>query len=223
VIRLKSVYKTYGTRENPIRAARDVSFEIPAGAFVLLSGPSGAGKTTLLNLVAGMTTPDQGDIRVGGMDLTKLTDRALSRLRAVTIGFIFQFQSMIPSLNALENVMFPTLFVKRPGAKDRALNLLAKVGLGERRAAYQHELSIGQQRRVSIARALINRPAILLCDEPTGDLDPATETVIMDILKEAHQLGTTILMATHSQVPHHYATQKMSIDGGSVKQIRFPL
>jgi putative ABC transport system ATP-binding protein len=218
LIQVAGVCKRYGGTDDGIVALDNASVSVERGGFALLLGPSGSGKTTLLNLIAGMAEPDAGSVHVDGKDLGRMSDAERSRLRAETIGFVFQFQSMLPAQNALQNVMLPALFAsgKPDGCAERAGALLERMGLGGRKSAYAHQLSTGQQRRVCMARALMNDPALLLCDEPTGDLDNETGSMIMNVLKECNDSGKTILMVTHNE--HHlvYARSAYDLSEGRV-------
>ncbi len=220
MLRVENVSKYYGTKKNLIQALDNVSFEMGKGDFIAITGASGSGKTTLLNLIGGMTRPDKGSVSVAGKNLTHMSDREISRFRAHTIGFIFQFQSMIPTLTVLENVKLPLLFRDKQDTHHAAETLIERVGLRDRLGAHAQELSVGQQRRVSIARALVNEPALLLCDEPTGDLDPKTESVIMEIIAAANQAGTTVLMATHNHALRAQATGSVIIENGRIAEDR---
>lgn len=214
MIELKGVNKSYPRGRETIRAAAELSLTVAAGEFVVITGPSGSGKTTLLNLIGGMTRPDSGEIRVAQKNLWALSDRELSRFRASTIGFMFQCPSMLGNLSALENLRLPLYFAGKPDDETAARSLLAEVGLADRADALSHELSAGQQRRVVLARALITHPQLLLCDEPTGDLDPQTETAIMAILSRAHQNGATVLLTTHHLAPCEFAARRLVIEDG---------
>ena len=218
MIRLESISKYYGSGEKVIRAVDDVSLEIGKGEFVIITGPSGSGKTTLLNLVAGMSHPDCGEINVASQNLVAMSDAERSRFRARTIGFVFQFQSMLPTLNALDNVRLPCLFTGRNDDQELARFLLESVGLAERIYAKSYELSAGEQRRVCIARALINKPSLLLCDEPTGDLDLETEAVIMEMITKANKSGTTVLITTHNLRIRSYGTRSLWIKDGRISR-----
>lgn len=222
MIRLEKASKYYGSKGNLIRAVDEVSLEIKEGEFVMLTGPSGSGKTTLLNLIGGMTRPDSGEIFGAGKNLPAMSDAERSKFRARMVGFVFQFQSMFPALNALDNVRLPFLFAGREDDRESAQALLARMGLADRIDAFSHQLSAGQQRRVCIARALINRPALLLCDEPTGDLDIETEAIIMKMITEANQSGATVLMATHNPGLCSYAARWLRIKDGRISDDNFP-
>jgi putative ABC transport system ATP-binding protein len=214
MVSLEGVSKSYGQGEALIRAVDSVSLDVNEGEFVILTGPSGSGKTTLLNLIGGMTRPDSGRISVGGNDIFAMSDAGLTRLRAKTIGFVFQFQSMLPALSALDNVRLPLKFAGRDDDKDAARELLAKVGLQDRETALVHQLSSGQQRRVCIARALVNKPRLLLCDEPTGDLDFNAEAAIMEMIKQANTDGATVIMTTHNWALVSYGSRSLKMGAG---------
>jgi len=218
MIRLEHVSKHYGPANNRICAVHDVSLQTAPGDFVIITGASGSGKTTLLNLIGGMTRQAEGNIFVDGHDLAAMNDAVMSSFRACTIGFIFQFQSMLSTLNVLDNVLLPAVFADRQPDQQSALELLDQVGLTGRLKAYAHELSIGQQRRVSIVRALMSKPALLLCDEPTGDLDPESEAVIMGLLNLAHRSGTTVIMVTHNHGLCRYAARIFSCQNGCLSE-----
>ena len=216
MVTLDDVSKHYGSGPFLISAIDHVSLSIEKGEFLILIGHSGSGKTTLLNLIAGMTHPDSGKIDVAGKNILTMKDADISHFRAETIGFIFQFQSMVTSLSAIENVMLPSLFSTRKNNHDDALSMLEKVGLEGREKAYSHELSIGQQRRVAVARALIHKPELLLCDEPTGDLDPQTEQTIMGLITQANKNGATVIMATHNHDLRPLANRVMNLNKGKL-------
>ncbi len=216
MIRLNKVNKHYGPQKNRIRAADDISLKIAPSDSVVITGASGSGKTTLLNLIGGMTQPNSGQIHVLGRDILAMSDVALCRFRAETIGFVFQFPTMFPTLNVIENVLLPSRFSKKAADEDYANALLNKAGLGDRKEAYHFELSEGQKQRVCIARALVNKPSLLLCDEPTGDLDPETETIIMEMIAHANTEGATILLTTHNPALKAAASRTLSIECGRI-------
>lgn len=217
MISIAEVSKCYGKGASEIQAVDGISLKVEKGEFLVLTGHSGSGKTTLLNLIAGMTRPDSGRIEIAGQDILGMSDAEMSHFRASVIGFVFQFQSMISTLNALDNVRLPALFSRHSSEKDAATALLSQVGLAGREHAYSHELSLGQQRRVGIARALFCRPSLLLCDEPTGDLDPETEQAIMDMISQANIEGATILMATHNHDLCSHADRVLRMEHGRLK------
>jgi ABC-type lipoprotein export system ATPase subunit len=215
MIRLEDVTKTYTpSRGLPVTAVRELSLEIGRGEFAAIVGRSGSGKTTLLNLAAGLTRPTTGRVTLGGVDLWTLNDPQQSHARNRTVGFVFQFPSLLPALTVHENVILPTLFGANgngaarghtagrgaDSAPERAAALLERVGLADKLAAYPRQLSAGQQQRVVIARSLINQPQVLMADEPTSNLDETTEHEIMDLFRDLHaSLGLTILLVTHTR------------------------
>jgi ABC-type lipoprotein export system ATPase subunit len=218
-IRLKGVRKVFdGVKQAPVVAVKGANLLISPGGFILVTGRSGSGKTTLLNLAAGLTRPTAGQVLWDGLDAWGLGDARRSLWRNQEIGFVFQFPSLVPSLNALENVLLPTAFGPAPdGRKDRARELLELVGLADRAAAYPRELSAGQQQRVVIARALINRPKVLLADEPSSNLDQSTEDEIMALFDDIYTRGdTTVLMVTHARHLARRADLHIEMAAGAV-------
>jgi putative ABC transport system ATP-binding protein len=199
-IEAQHVSKTYRDGGGQgVTALSDVSCAIAPGEFVALVGPSGGGKSTLLNLLGAMDTPDAGEIRIQGRSTTGLADTALTLLRRTQVGFVFQFFNLLPALTAVENVELPLLLQgDRPAlARVRASEVLTLVGLGERLHHTPSQLSGGQMQRVAIARAIVHRPAVLLADEPTGNLDSQTGEQILMLLRQLSVDGQTIVMATH--------------------------
>jgi ABC-type lipoprotein export system ATPase subunit len=200
-----------------------VSLKINPGEFALILGRSGSGKSTLLGMLAGLTRPSAGTIKLKGRDISKLPEDEMAGLRAREIGFVFQFSGLIPTITALENVMLPTLFCKEgTGCREHAVELLSRVGMSHRESAYPRTLSSGEMKRVAIARALINKPSILIADEPTGDLDVDTELEIMELFKELNREGTTIVMVTHNPDLTPYAAKTYGMDRGKLLK-RSPL
>ncbi len=182
-----------------VRAADHINLEIAQGDFVTILGHSGSGKTTLLSLIGGLTSPDSGMVLINGVDSWKGDDKKVSEVRNSTIGFVFQFASLIPTLTAIENLLLPLSFsVSKPEGRNRAEKLLDAVGLGDKKNSFPSQLSGGQQRRIAIARAFINEPDIILADEPTGDLDEQTESEILEFFKSFHQKGVTFVVVTHN-------------------------
>ncbi len=216
MIQLSKVNKHYGSSQNRIRATDDISLKIAAKEFVVITGPSGSGKTTLLNLIGGMTQPTSGEILVSNRDILAMADAELCLFRAETIGFVFQFPTLFPTLNVIENVHLPRRFSKKTVDEDYAMGLLQKIGLAERNEAYHFELSEGQKQRVCIARALVNKPSLLLCDEPTGDLDSDHEAVIMEMMAHANANGATVLMTTHNLALKSAASRTFHIENGRI-------
>ena len=190
---------------------------IPRGDFVAVMGPSGSGKTTLLNLLGGIDRSDTGEIEVAGERLDRLSESELSRWRAAHVGFIFQFYNLMPMLTAAQNVELPLLLTRlgRKERRQRVETALGVVGLAERVKHYPKEMSGGQQQRVAIARAIVSDPALLLCDEPTGDLDRATADEVLSILQVLNRdLGKTIVMVTHDPAAAQYAKRSLHLDKG---------
>jgi putative ABC transport system ATP-binding protein len=199
IIEAHELGKTYPIGDRLVPVLDTVSLTIAAGEFVVVAGTSGSGKTTLLTLLSGLDKPTSGRVIMAGQDITDLREDSLARLRNEQIGFVFQAFHLIPSLNALENVMFPAELKKDPQAADKAKTLLQRVGLWERRQNFPEQLSGGEKQRVAICRALINGPRILFADEPTGNLDSKNSDAIVDLLAELHrEHGTTLVLATHS-------------------------
>jgi putative ABC transport system ATP-binding protein len=190
--------KEYQSGDHRLAVLRDVSFSIPDGAFVAIVGPSGSGKTTLLGLLAGLDVPTSGHVLVDGEDLGRLSEDRRAQLRGAKVGFVFQSFQLIPTLTALENVQVPLELRGDDGASVRALELLGRVGLGDRAHHFPNQLSGGEQQRVAIARAFSNSPRLLFADEPTGNLDSETGSRIVELLETLNRgSGTTIVLVTH--------------------------
>jgi ABC-type lipoprotein export system ATPase subunit len=224
MIVLQNVAKTFLTKEGaPVPAVRDVSLAVKKGEFLILTGRSGSGKTTLLNLAAGLTRPTAGEVRLDGVNLWALSDREQSKLRNRQVGFIFQFPSLLPSLSVIENVLLPLSFGDNGTSRstDRARELLATVGLADKMEAYPRQLSAGQQQRVVIARSLVNKPEILLADEPTSNLDEQTEQEIMELVRGVHaSTGVTIVLVTHTSQLVPYGTRALEMVEGMIRERR---
>jgi len=200
IIECKALTKHYLLEGKKIKAVDNVDLAVDAGDFVVVLGHSGSGKTTLLSLIGGLTKPDDGQVFINGVENWRQPDQALSTMRSRAIGFIFQFASLIPTLTVLENMLLPLTFGGvRPENADDAHALLDKIGLADKANAFPSMLSGGQQRRIAIARAFMNRPAIILADEPTGDLDEETENDILALFREYNRQGTTFVVVTHNQ------------------------
>jgi ABC-type lipoprotein export system ATPase subunit len=197
MIRLENLGKRY----QGLTVLDRINWRIEDAAFVLVTGRSGGGKTTLLSIMGGLTRPDEGRVLIDDVDIWRLSEPDLAALRNRKLGFVFQFPSLIPTLRVLDNVLLPIAFSGRaPTREDResALSLLEMVGITGKEDAYPSQLSGGQQRRVAIARTMINRPSIILADEPTGDLDETTEAEIMDLFRRINRQGVLIVMVTHA-------------------------
>jgi len=194
----RALTRRYGDGESAVEALRGVSLEVPAGQFTAVMGPSGSGKSTLMHLLAGLDRPTSGSVHLGGEEISSMADRRLTKLRRKHIGFVFQSFNLLPTLTAEENVTLPLAIARvKPAAAD-VEELLARVGLTERRDHKPAELSGGQQQRVAIARALVARPTVLFADEPTGNLDSAAGAAVLELLRDAVALdGQTTVMVTH--------------------------
>jgi ABC-type lipoprotein export system ATPase subunit len=211
---LRSVSKTYRRERATVDALSDVSLEVGKGEFVRLSGPSGSGKTTLLNLIAGLDRPDQGEIFVAGVDIGRLSVSQASKYRAEQVGIIFQAYNLLPQLTALENVLLPMIALGRTN-HSRAREILNLVGLADRSDHNPSQLSGGEQQRVAIARALANDPALVLADEPTGNLDDQSAQSVMGLLMDAvRERGRTLLLVTHQRDTTRTADRSFEIQGG---------
>jgi lipoprotein-releasing system ATP-binding protein len=200
-VRARGLRKTYRDAEHEVQVLRDIDLEVASGELVAIVGPSGSGKTTLLYLLGALDRPDQGSVEIGDIDLASLDGARLARFRNRTLGFVFQFHQLLPDFTALENVMIPSRIAGRPAeeALARARSLLAEVGLDDRAAHFPNQLSGGEQQRVAICRALVLEPPLLLADEPTGNLDPATGRRVLDLLIDLHQRrGMTGVLVTHN-------------------------
>jgi putative ABC transport system ATP-binding protein len=217
LISIVDLCKRFTKGKETITIFDGLSLAIPSGDFIAVMGPSGSGKTTLLNLLGGLDRPDAGEIRVAGEPIERLSEGALSRWRASHIGFIFQFYNLMPMLTAAQNVELPLLLTRlgRKERRQRVETALGVVGLADRVKHYPKEMSGGQQQRVAIARAIVSDPALLLCDEPTGDLDRTTADEILSILQVLNRdLGKTIVMVTHDPAAARYAKRALHLDKG---------
>jgi putative ABC transport system ATP-binding protein len=195
----------------------DVSLEVPARQFLAVAGPSGSGKSTLLGLIAGLDRPTAGTITVGGVNLTRLDEDALARFRLDTIGYIFQSFHLVPTLTAEENVAVPLELAGEPDALPRARALLGELGLAERADHYPVQLSGGEQQRVAVARAVARRPALLLADEPTGNLDSATGARIIELIVGLNRaLGSTLVLVTHDAALAGHADRLVTLRDGRI-------
>ena len=217
VVELRNVSKRYRTGGEVVEALKNVDFAADAGEFVSVMGPSGSGKSTMLNIVGLLDTPTEGSVHLDGHDVTDLSDRELTVERKRSIGFVFQNFYLIPTLSAVENVELPTLFGDDPTARDRAVDLLERVGLGDRLDHNPNQLSGGQKQRVAIARALVNQPRILLADEPTGNLDRATgRSVLEEFERFCDEDDVTIVAVTHDPQVSNYADRTTYLVDGEV-------
>ncbi|HKB14091.1 MAG TPA: ABC transporter ATP-binding protein [Vicinamibacterales bacterium] len=217
MIELREVSKTVMSGSEPLTILHPLSLLIPEREFVAIVGPSGSGKSTLLGLIAGLDAPTSGAVLIDGLDITRLDEDALARLRGEKIGFVFQFFHLIPSLTAYENVAVPMEIAGIGDAGARAQGLLEEVGLTGRAHHYPSQLSGGEQQRVALARALANDPPIVLADEPTGNLDSANGRHIMDLLRGIHEKrGTTVVLVTHDRELAAIADARLVLRDGRV-------
>ncbi len=219
MIRLAGVSKAYNGAGGRVAALTGVSLEIPQGDFAALMGPSGCGKSTLLHLIAGVDSPTAGEVWVDGQQLSRLSDRSLSRFRRDRVGLVYQFYNLLPTMSAWENVALPALLrgASAQAAQERAEERLKLVGMLPRKDHWPHELSGGEMQRVAIARALVNDPAVLLADEPTGNVDSKTGAEILELLGELNRRqGVTILLATHSPEAAASARHVIHLRDGSI-------
>jgi putative ABC transport system ATP-binding protein len=217
LVRLKGVTKGFVKGQESISIFKNLDLAIPAGDFVAVMGPSGSGKTTLLNLLGGIDHADAGEINVAGNRIDGLNETGLARYRAGNVGFIFQFYNLMPMLTAAQNVELPLLLtpLKKVQRRTHVETALKIVGLADRARHYPREMSGGQQQRVAIARAIVSDPKLLLCDEPTGDLDRHTADEILGVLQTLNrELGKTIVMVTHDPAAARYAKRTLHLDKG---------
>lgn len=218
LIAITKLTKTYWNGDVPIPAVRGVSLEIANGEFVALMGPSGSGKSTLMNLLAFLDAPSSGEYKFNGANIVEFNEDYRAELRNAVIGFVFQQFHLLPRTSALDNVALPLLYAgkSKREARERAYAMLQKVDLENRIYHNPNELSGGQQQRVSIARALVNTPKVIFCDEPTGNLDSKTSVEIMKIFQKLHTEGTSIIMVTHEPDMAEYAGRVIHMKDGEL-------
>jgi putative ABC transport system ATP-binding protein len=215
ILRAEHVSKSFEIDGKGITVLDDVSVAIEEGEFVVIKGESGSGKSTLMSLLSGLDTPTQGKVFVDGRDITGLGEDALAPMRNANIGFVFQSFHLIPSLTALENVMFPADLARDKEAERKARELLERVGLGHRTGNFPSQLSGGEQQRVALCRALVNGPRILFADEPTGNLDSENGKAVLDLLLQMRkERGMTLVLVTHSPDIARHAGRTISIKDG---------
>ena len=220
---VRGVSKIYALKSEEVYALRDIDLEIFRGEYLSIMGPSGSGKSTLFNIIGALDRPTRGEVKIGPLDLTKLSSRQLAYVRSNYIGYVFQAYNLIPSLTALRNVALPRLFTGATveAAEDAARQKLEQVGLGHRLTHRPSELSGGQQQRVAIARALVNDPTIILADEPTANLDLGTGAEVISILKRLSvEQGVTIITATHDHKMLANSDRVLWIAGGQVERLQ---
>ena len=217
-IQIRELRKTYVMGKQTVHALDGVDLDIPANSFTVVMGPSGSGKSTLLYLLGGLDRPSSGKISINGTALEKMDENELAIYRRKKIGFIFQSFNLVPTMSALDNVAFPLRFSGIGGRarRQRSFELLKQVGLENRALHKPTELSGGQQQRVAIARSMVNKPNIILADEPTGNLDTHSGYSIMQVLADLHQAGHTVLVVTHDMRMQHFATHSVYLLDGRV-------
>src|SRR5580658_3494839 len=225
IIQLEHIHKTYHTGEVDVHAVRDVSLEIKRGEFVAIMGASGSGKSTMMNTLGCLDRPTQGRYLLDGVDVSQLNRDELATIRNEKIGFVFQGFNLLARTSALENVELPMMYVRKsvPAREQyqQAMRALETVGLADRSKHHPNQLSGGQQQRVAIARALVNQPALLLADEPTGNLDSQTSIEVMGVFQKLNDAGITILMVTHELDIAHYCKRNLILrDGQLVSDIQ---
>ncbi len=218
VIRLESIVKNYKIGTILVEALREVSLVVHKNEFVALMGPSGSGKSTLMNILGCLDTPTSGNYFLNGEDVSKMDDNALAEIRNRQIGFVFQTFNLLPRSTALENVMLPLIYAGVGKVKriELAKQTLEEVKLGDRMAHKPNELSGGQRQRVAIARALVNHPAIILADEPTGNLDSKTSVEILGLLEDIHKMGNTVIIVTHEEDIAQHAHRIIRLMDGKI-------
>lgn len=218
ILELSHVEKIYGEKENQVKALKDINIQVREGEFIAIVGTSGSGKSTLLNLVGGLDTPTKGKILVKGKEIGSLTRKELTIFRRRNIGFVFQNYSLMPVLNVYDNVALPVTFDKGKHINRKYIEeLLKELGIWDKRKKYPNELSGGQQQRVAIARALVAKPAIVLADEPTGNLDSKTSADVMGLIKRtSYEFHQTVVMITHNNEIARLADRIVRIEDGKI-------
>jgi putative ABC transport system ATP-binding protein len=214
-----ALHKTYRQGSDEIRALRGVDLSVERGEFLAITGASGSGKSTLLHILGGLDRPDSGDVALEGVSLARLDDEELALVRRRRLGFVLQFFNLLPTMSALENAAFPLLLDGAGDALDRAGSSLARVGLSGRASHRPSQLSGGEQQRVALARALVTAPAVVLADEPTGNLDSVTGGEILQLLRETADAGQTIVMVTHDERSAEYADREVRLSDGVLTEV----
>ncbi|MFT4578163.1 MAG: putative ABC transport system ATP-binding protein [Nitrospinales bacterium] len=217
MIKISRLIKTLHGGGHKVEILKSIDLTIPTGQFISITGHSGSGKTTLLSLIAGLDTPTGGTINIDGQDITKLDEDELAVLRGKRFGFIFQNFHLIPTLTALENVVLSAELNRTPGATKKSEDLLGTVGLQDRQHHYPAQLSGGEQQRLSLARAFVNDPEIILADEPTGNLDSKNSDRIIELLKDLHRVkGATIILVTHESQVADQSQRILTLEDGKI-------
>ncbi len=222
IIKIEELYKTYFMGKQSVQVLKGLSLEIKKNEYVALMGPSGSGKSTLMNILGCLDTPTGGRYILNGKDVSKMADDDLAEVRNKEIGFVFQQFNLLPRLSAIDNVALPLIYagINKKERTQRAKEALEKVGLGDRGHHKSNELSGGQIQRVAIARALVNNPAILLADEPTGNLDSVTSTEVMEVFEKIQQAGNTVIIITHEEEIASHAKRIIRLKDGIIESDR---
>jgi putative ABC transport system ATP-binding protein len=221
IVEVKDVYKSYQAGDMTIPVLRGVTFNVRAGEFVAIVGPSGNGKTTLINMITGIDHPNQGEIKVNGSQLNLLNEDQLAAWRGTNLGIVFQFFQLLPALNLLQNVILPMDLAKtlpRRQRRERALDLLEQVGLADQAQKLPSAVSGGQQQRAAIARALANDPPLIVADEPTGNLDMKTSSEVFDLFAHLSEQGKTLIMVTHNPELAKRASRLLEVINGEIER-----
>ncbi|MFZ9213479.1 MAG: ABC transporter ATP-binding protein [Candidatus Nanopelagicales bacterium] len=218
VVEMKNVAKYFGEGSSKVKALDGVDLTINQGEFVAIVGPSGSGKSTMMNLIGCLDRPTSGKVKIAGEDLSKLNDKKLTSLRNLAIGFVFQSFFLLPKTDALDNVATPLFYrgISSKEARKKAMQMLTKLGLGDRHSHQSTELSGGQQQRVAIARALVTEPSLILADEPTGALDSNTGKQVMELFQQLNKEGKTIVLITHDLDIAAKAKRRITLKDGKV-------
>lgn len=219
IIETRNLAKIYQMGSEKVHALRDISIDIKSNEYVALMGPSGSGKSTLMNMIGCLDTPSKGTYVLNGQDVSRMTDNELAEVRNKEIGFVFQTFNLLPRATALENVSLPLIYAGLPLSKrnERGAEVLQQVGLDDRATHRPNELSGGQRQRVAVARALVNKPSIILADEPTGNLDTKTSIEIMGLFEEIHKAGNTVILVTHEEDIAQHAHRIIRLRDGLVE------
>jgi putative ABC transport system ATP-binding protein len=217
IVSAREVRRRFGEGDAAVDALRGITLDFPPGAFTAIMGPSGSGKSTLMHILAGLDRPTSGTVVIDGNDITEMDDGELTNLRRDRIGFVFQFFNLVPVLNAEENMLLPLSIAGRKPERVWVEQLMRTVGIDDRRTHRPSELSGGQQQRVAVARALVSRPAVIFADEPTGNLDSATSTEVLQLLRRAvDEFGESVVMVTHDEHAASFADRRIELVDGLV-------